>query len=145
MNIRKPPPAGAVLAGVVLVLSLALVPAALAGKGSRSGSSSGSTLTGPFMVTDNNGDGLPNWDDTVTFHVSTSASVPSVELDCYQNGAIVYQGSTGYYATYMWPNNYVLKSFNWSGGSADFTVILSSTNKRGARTDLATLSFSVAA
>jgi len=95
------------------------------------------------MVADTNGDGLPNWDDTVTFHVSTSASVPSVELDCYQNGAIVYQGSTGYYATYMWPNTYILKSFNWSSGAANCTAILYSTNKRGARTNLATLSFSV--
>ena len=42
MKIRKPTPAGAVLATAALVLSLALVPGALAGKHSSGGSGSGS-------------------------------------------------------------------------------------------------------
>lgn len=42
MKIRKPTPAGAVLATVVLVASLALVPAALAGKPGGGGAGSGS-------------------------------------------------------------------------------------------------------
>jgi hypothetical protein len=47
MKIKKPTPASAVLAGVVIVLSLALVPAALAGKpsGGRGGGGSSSACS----------------------------------------------------------------------------------------------------
>ncbi len=47
MKIRKPTPAGTVLGAVVLVLALALVPAALAGKGrpNGGGGSSGCSIT----------------------------------------------------------------------------------------------------
>ena len=86
MKIRKPTPAGAVLAGVVLVLSLGLVPAALAGKGKPAGGGGGGSSLSLVMVTDNNGNALPNWGDTITFNVSTSASMPSGRLACYQNG-----------------------------------------------------------
>jgi hypothetical protein len=141
MKIRKPTPAGAVLATVALVLSLALVPAALAGK--SGGGRSGGTVTGPVMVVDNNGDGLPNWGDTVTFNVSSSATYPSVELDCYQNGALVDQQITGFYPTYMWSNNYILSSYYWTGGAASCTATLYTTSKNGSKTVLATLSFSV--
>jgi hypothetical protein len=130
-----------------LVLALVLVPAAVAargGGGKPGGTSGSSSVSQPVMVTDTGTPGL-SYGDTVTFTVSTSASVPSVELDCYQNGAIVYQGTTGYYATYMWSNNYTLKSFVWKSGAADCTATLYSTNKNGSRTTLATLSFHVGA
>jgi hypothetical protein len=58
MKIRKPTPAGAVLAGVVLALSLALVPAALAGKpgggggGGGGGTSSGCSISPSQVVLD---------------------------------------------------------------------------------------------
>lgn len=42
MKVRKPTPAGAVFAGVVLVIALALVPAALAGKPGGGGGGGGS-------------------------------------------------------------------------------------------------------
>lgn len=45
MKIKKQTPAGVVLAGVVLVLSLALVPAALAGKGKPGGGGGGSSCS----------------------------------------------------------------------------------------------------
>jgi hypothetical protein len=57
MNIRKPTPAGAVLAGIALVLALALVPAALAGKPSGGGGGSGSSacsITPGSVVLDQN-------------------------------------------------------------------------------------------
>src|ERR1700747_2790562 len=39
------------------------------------------------MVTDNNGNGLPNYGDIITFNVQTNATVqPFVGLNCYQNG-----------------------------------------------------------
>jgi hypothetical protein len=157
MKIRKPTPAGAVLAGVILVLSLALVPAAFAGKGSGGGSgghpggggggggSSGGTVTGPVMKVDNNGNGSPNWGDTITFNVSTSATWPSVEVDCVQNGALVYQGIVGFYPTYAWSRDYTLQSYSWTGGAADCTARLYTTGKNGSQQTLATLSFPVGA
>jgi hypothetical protein len=50
MKIRKPTPAGAGLAGLVLVLSLALVPAALAGKSSPGGGGGSSCSITPGQV-----------------------------------------------------------------------------------------------
>src|SRR5262245_37907683 len=87
MKINKPTPAGAVLAGVALVLSLALVPAALAkGKPGGGGTSGSSTISGPVMVTDRGTPGL-SWGDTVTFNVSTTATAqPFVHLVCSGNG-----------------------------------------------------------
>lgn len=43
MKIRKPTPAGVVIGGLVLVLSLALVPAAFAGKGGGGGGGGGTS------------------------------------------------------------------------------------------------------
>ena len=67
MKIRKPTPAGAVLAGVVLVLSLGLVPAAFAGKGHQPTSGS-SSISGPAWSPTTTGTAWPNWGDTVTFN-----------------------------------------------------------------------------
>jgi hypothetical protein len=151
MKIRKPTPASAVLATVVLVASLAVVPAALAGKsgsggGGKGGGGAGSSSSLSLkMVTDNNGDGLPNWGDTVTFNVSTTASMPSVELDCYQNGSLVYGATRGFYVGYMWSDNYVLGGMEWPSGAADCTARLYNTNKNGSTTTLATLSVPVGA
>ncbi|HKS78677.1 MAG TPA: hypothetical protein VJQ07_07390 [Gaiellaceae bacterium] len=144
MKIRKPTPAGAVLAGVVLVLSLALVPTAFAGKGGGGGHGGG-TISSPIMVVDKNGDGLPNFGDTITFTVSTSASFPSVQLACYQNGTLVYTATKGFYPTYMWSDNYLLEGGYWSGGAASCTATLYNTSKNGSNTTLATLSVPVAA
>ena len=146
MKIRKPTPAGTALALVALVLSLALVPAAFAGKGGGkpSGGSSTSTVSEPVMVTDVGTLGL-SAGDTITFNVSTSASWPSVQLDCYQNGALLYTATRGFYATYMWSDNYQLESQYWTSGAANCTATLYNTNKNGSHTTLATKSFSVGA
>lgn len=50
MKIRKPSPAGVVLAGAALVVSLALVPTAFAGKPSGGGSTSSSCSITPSQV-----------------------------------------------------------------------------------------------
>jgi hypothetical protein len=138
---------------VFLVLALTLVPAALAGKGGGSKptgggggtTGGGSSLTGPVMVTDLHGNGSPNWGDTITFNVSTSVTWPSVEVDCSQNGALVYQGIVGFYPTYAWSRDYTLQSSLWTGGAADCTARLYTTGKNGSQQTLATLSFSVGA
>jgi hypothetical protein len=127
---------------VALVLALALVPAALAGKGGNQGSSGGSSLS---LVLLSSSDGLPHWNQWVTFNVSTTATdKPFVQLNCYQNGAWVYTASAGFFPTYPWAPNFDLASSAWTGGAADCTARLYSTSHGGTRTTtLATMSFHV--
>jgi hypothetical protein len=117
--------------GAVLVVCLALVPAALAGKGGG-GNGHGGTTGASYslnlaMVNDANGNGLPNWADTITFSVSTTATTqPHVSLQCSQSGTVVYTTQTGYYDGYAWPwtQNMTLWSGAWTAGAADCTATL---------------------
>src|SRR5262245_11728563 len=98
-------------AAVLLVLSaavtaLALLPATgLAAKGSGGGgkpsgggSKSGSSSLNPELVNDLNGNGSPNYGDTLTFHPSTTATAqPYVDVACSQNGKPVYGQSAGFF------------------------------------------------
>src|SRR5438105_14929303 len=80
-----------------------------------------------MMSTDINGNGLPDWGDTLTFDVSTTESTePHVDLPCSQNGVVVYGATTGYFATYPWPwtQFMTLSSLSWQGGAADCTATL---------------------
>jgi len=56
------------------------------------------------MVVDNNGDGLPNWNDVITFDVSTLGPNEFVQLNCYQGSSWVYAGG------------------GWAPGAHDFTL-----------------------
>jgi hypothetical protein len=108
------------------------------GGGTTTGGSGSLTLV---MVTDNNGNGQPNWGDTVTFNVSTTATTePTVNLNCSQNGVGVYGATAGFYAGYPWPwtVNMTLSSTAWSSGAADCTATLTAL---GSSTALATLNF----
>ena len=152
MTIRKSPAARIALVAAV-VLALVLVPAALAGKGSGGaskpgggghkgggGSGSGSSSLSLVMVTDQNGDGLPNWGDTITFGVSsTQTTQPYVQLTCSQNGTVVYSAWAGFYDGYLWPAQQFmpLSSPSWTGGAASCTAVMND--------GLATLSFGVGA
>ena len=145
MKIRKPTPAGAVLAGVVLVLSLALVPGAFAGKGKPSGGGGGSSsITGPVLVTDVNGDGVVNFGDGVTFNESTTAtSQPYVNVLCYQNGVLVMNSWAGFFEQALNPSRtFGLYSPSWQSGAADCTAWLDMNTKRG-MAQLASVSFHV--
>src|SRR5690349_20796851 len=134
---------GALITALMFGLIAGTTFAAKGGGGhTTSGGSTGGGLAGPVLVTDTGTAGL-SWGDIVTFRVSTSASWPSVELDCSQNGAVVYEQITGFYPTYMWSNNYTLKGFYWAGGAATCTATLYNANKNGSNTTLSTLSFSV--
>lgn len=146
MNIRKPTLAGTALAAVVLALSLAFVPGALASKGSRPNSGGSSSITGPVMVVDNNADGLPNWGDTVTFNVATTATTtPFVNLLCYQNGVQVASGWKGFWSGSADPNwNFGLASPLWQGGAANCVAWLDKQTKQGWQ-QLASVSFQVGA
>ena len=130
MVTRKTPAARIALVAAFLVLALALVPASFAGKGKPGGgggSTGGTSTIAVSMVTDQNGDGLPNWGDTVTFNVSSTATTePHVSLKCYQAGTLVYTTQTGYFAGYMWPWTQImtLSSGAWTGGAASCTAAL---------------------
>jgi hypothetical protein len=115
------------------------------GKHGNSGSSGGTVAL--VMVADANGNGAPNWSDTVTFNVSTTATTqPNLDLVCRQDGVVVYGATTGYYASYPWPwtQNMLLESTAWSGGAASCTARLYAFAGSGTTT-LATLSFTAGA
>ena len=161
MTIRKPTPAGAVFAGVVLVLSLALVPGAFAGKsggggggggGHRGGGGGGLTYTGsfvgtnPVMAVDKNGNGSPNAGDTVTFNVSSTAPFPFVRVDCYQGTANVLTQTQGFYTGWLWGTKFYLGGYVWTSGAANCTATLYSQSSSGTvEPTEATLSFAVGA
>ena|SRR6266550_907702 len=106
----------------------ALVAAASHGGGKgKPGSGSGSPSLALVMSTDLNANGLPNWGDSVTFNVSTTATTePHVDLTCSENGVVVYGATTGYFASYPWPWTQImtLSSISWPGGAADCTATL---------------------
>ncbi len=152
MKARKMPAGRVALTAAFVVLALALVPVALAGKpggggttggGGKhggGGSSGGSSSLAVVMVNDLNGNGAPNYGDTITFNVSTTATTqPYVEVTCSQNGAVVYSAWAGFYDGYLWPGQRLmpLSSPSWTGGAASCVATLN--------TSLARLAFSVGA
>jgi hypothetical protein len=152
MKIRKPTPAGAAIAAAVLVVSLALVPGALAGKPGSGGGGGGTTGGGTIalvMVNDANGNGAPNYGDTVTFAVSTTATtMPYVTVNCYQGGTLVYQASNGIFAISLNQNFVLGQTTAWQGGAATCTAYLQnwdSYSKHHSITNLASMNFSVGA
>ena len=155
MKIRKPTSAGAVLTAAVLAVSLALVPAALAGKPGGGGGGGGTTggtggTISLVMVNDLNGNGAPNYGDTITFAVSTSSTTqPYVTVKCYQGSTLVYQQSAGIFAISLNQNFILGETTAWQGGgAANCTATLqnwSSYSKHGSVTNLASMSFNVGA
>jgi hypothetical protein len=92
------------------------------GKGHTGSTSGGGSIT-LAMVTDGNGNGLPNYGDTVTFNVATTATAePWVNLKCFQNGVLVAQGWNGFFDGSITGRNFGLYSGAWSGGAADCTA-----------------------
>ncbi len=96
------------------------------------------------MVNDANGNGLPNWGDTVTFSISTTATTsPYVNLSCHQNGVLVASADSGFFSGYPWATqNMTLKSTLWAGGAADCTATLYYNGSKS-KVTLATLPFHV--
>jgi hypothetical protein len=135
----------AILAALA-VAAFALVPAALADKGGAKGGSPASTLNLVVLGASAAGSAqtVPQWGQQITFDVSTDAAYPSVEVDCYQGGAWVYQQIVGFYPMFA-DQTFTLKSFYWTSGAADCNATLYTTGKSGARQTLATTSFHVSA
>jgi hypothetical protein len=136
-----------------LVLALIVVPAALAAKGGAGSTSGGggkaTSATGSFslkMVTDQNGDGLPNWNDQITFNVSSTAAYPMVNLSCYQGTTQVHNQNVGFYSGWPWSQVYTLSHwYYWPTDSpADCTATLYYQGTRGNVT-VSTMSFHVGA
>jgi hypothetical protein len=146
---RTPAPKLIVLA--LAVLALALVPAALAAKGSGGGKGGGggkpggggSTATGSFsLVLLNSTDGRPHYGQNVTFNVTSTASQPWVNLVCYQGGDWVVNQHVGFYAGYPWSQVFPLSSYKWPGGGANCNARLYDGSNNAT---LATMSFDVLA
>lgn len=107
---------------------------AFAGKGGTAGTgghgkpgSGGSTGTLTLvMVADANGNGAPNWGDTISFNVTSSSAYPTVSVRCSQGGTMVYSADAGFYASYPWPGaqNMPLYSPSWTGGAASCNATL---------------------
>ena len=110
------------------------------------GKNSGTSSLTYSIVVDVNGDGLPNWGDTLRFNpVTTATAAPYVELTCNQNGVLVYAANAGYFEGYLWPwtQDMKLGSNMWTGGDADCSAklyMLTAKGKTGTST-LATIAF----
>ena len=99
--------------------ALAAKPVAGTGGHKGGGSTGTATIALAPLVVDNNGNGLPNWNDVVTFNISTTISSPYVHLICSQNGTMVAQGWDGYFVGALGGRNFGLASPQWTGGAAD--------------------------
>lgn len=132
-------------AGLLAAMSLSVVAApAMAGKATAPTTTSTLTLV---MVADQNGNGLPNHGDTITWKVSTTAtSAPYVSISCTQAGLVVLTANAGYFDAYRWPDarNMILSSPSWTGGAASCSARLYMLTTKGSKT-LATSAFVVGA
>ena len=135
---------------IALAFALALVPAALAGKGGgggkpSGGSTGGGSISGPIMVADVNTPGLSRGDE-ITFNVSTTATAtPEVGVRCYQGATWVYDAYVGYFPSYVFDQWFTLQSNYWVDGvAATCNARLFYTDSRGRQNVLATTSFTVA-
>jgi hypothetical protein len=137
-----------VLPLALFAVLLLLVPAAFAAKGGGGGHKPGGggsggsgTISLAPLVSDVNGNGLPNWGDIVAFNISTTAtSQPYVDLYCYQNGVFVVGGSRGYFDGSLDTRNFGLPS--WASGPASCTAYLDMSTSQGMQ-HLGSTSFTV--
>jgi len=109
-------------------------------------SKSSSSITGPIVVSDVNGNSLPNKGDTVDFIISTTATkYPMVGLRCYQGSDFVYDGYKSFYGTDpTFTSPFKLDSGYWKDGAdAKCTARLFYNDKRGRQVVLSTLDFQV--
>jgi hypothetical protein len=139
---------GALIALIVVGLIAGTAFAARGGgggghKGGGGGGTTGGGTVALVMAVDGNGDGAANWGDSVTYTVSTSATLyPYVSTTCKQGGTLVLSTSAGFFDGYPFPSatTVPLKTMKWTGGAADCTATLYS-NDGGSRTNLAAITF----
>lgn len=116
-------PARCALMAAVAALCLLLAPRALAAPGGGK-PSKGGTGTISLVLLDST-DGLAHYGQTVTFKIATTATTqPWVNLQCFQNGALVAQGWNGYFDGSLTGRDFGLAAPSWTGGAADCTAYL---------------------
>ncbi len=137
---------------VVAVLLLAFSGVASAAKGTggaggggkpSGGTTGSSTISQPVLVTDQGTLGVSSG-DSVTFNVSTTATTtPWVDLQCFQNGVLVYNSWKGFWDGSIDPTwNFGLASTAWQSGAADCVANLDTNTRQGMKL-LASTSFHV--
>jgi hypothetical protein len=134
-------------ASLITALTFGLIAgSAFAAKGGRTGGSSAGGGGGleVVMVYDANGNGAPNWNDQITFNVTTTATdKPWVLLNCYVGGHWVSTTTHGFFPAYPWGANYTLASGGWAGGAGDCTATLYKVTSKGRQSNISSLSFHV--
>jgi len=113
-------------------------------KGGGTQTTGGSGTLSLVMWFDNNGDGQPNWNDTVTWTFTPGLTdTPTVNLTCSQNNVVVYgyAGDFSANSAFPWTQYMRLYSASWQGGAADCTAVLT---PAGGSPALATLKFTAA-
>ena len=131
----------AILASVML-LTASFSPSLFAqaqGQGKGKGKPNAAAVYGILLeIVNDNGNGLPDYGESVKFNVSTTATNPFISLSCYQGAAWVY-------AAGGMPVNwaFTLASNSWSGGDAECTATVYTTIDGSKTTTLGTLSFPV--
>ena len=132
----------------VALVSLLVVPTALAGKGGKPGGGGGGGKTGGgdfSLVLLDSTDGVAHAGQRITFDVRTSAPKPFVGLRCYQGTAWVFDAYVGYFATYLFDPWFTLDSGYWSDGVwTSCNARLFTYDNRGREQVMATMTFSVA-
>lgn len=127
--------------------ALAFAGVAVAANGAGSKKASSSSISPPIVVSSGiaapTSTTAPQFGDTVTFDVSTAATTtPFVNLDCFQNGALVGQGWASFFSGGS-PGTFGLSSPIWTSGAADCTADLGMFSKNGKWKVLASTSFHV--
>jgi hypothetical protein len=132
-------------AGIIaLLIGILVVAPALAAKGGNGGGQGGGKAAGTISLVVLDGvDATPNHGERVAFEVATdSTDRPFVGVRCWQAGAFVLDGYTGYFDTYMFEPWVWLDSPYWAVGvTADCTARLFHYDKRGNQKVLATVEF----
>jgi hypothetical protein len=126
------------------LLALVLVPATLAAKGGQAGGKpgggggGGGDTTGSFSLVlhDSNSNGVPNFGESVTFNVTSTAAYPMVTLTCYQDRSVgwVTNQTVGFYPGWVWSQDFPLSSWKWTSGAADCDAVLYYQTRKGNQT-----------
>jgi hypothetical protein len=96
------------------------------------------------MVEETNLNGLPNYGETITFDVSTSATdTPTVNVRCHVGDALAYDGWASFYAWAWGSRTFTMASSFWSSGAADCVARLVMFGKNGRERTLTELPFHV--
>lgn len=106
-----------VAALLVFVVSSVTVQAGQKGNGKIKNALREANMLSYVMVSDD-GNGVPNWGERISFQVNTTQSWNQVSLVCYQNGDVVYGA--------VWPVTSILtlSSQVWQGGTASCSAVV---------------------